>query len=112
MQIILAIGLFPIVRGWRRREKLSRFLVGFELGGAICLLIYVAVCVQSTEFLVRHLTSTLTPLLNAIGFAPYSTADYICRYGLAMAYLTVPQLAAALLAGWINHGRLRQVLLS
>jgi hypothetical protein len=107
MQIILAIGLLPILRRRRRRETPSRFLVGFEVGGGICLLAYVSACVQATESLVWHLTSTLTPVLNALGFLPYSTADYTCRYGLAMAYLTAPQLAAALVAGWINHSGFR-----
>jgi len=103
MQNALLVGLLLMVQRRRRMEQPLAFLVGFEAVGWISLLIYVAVCVQATESLTWHLTCTLTPLLSATGFPPYSTADYICRYGLAMSYLTAPQLVTALVAGWINQ---------
>jgi hypothetical protein len=103
MQSVLAIGRLLTISQRKRSEKPLDFLVGFEVGGGICLLIYVAACILATESLIVHLTRTVTPVLNSLGVVPYSTADYVCRYGLAMAYLTAPQLMAALVAGWINQ---------
>jgi len=112
MQSALIIGLLLVVQRRRQRKKPLPFLAGFEVVGWISLLIYVAVCVGATQSLTWHLACTLTPLLSATGFRPYSTADYTCRYGLAIAYLTAPQLVTALVAGWISQRRREQVLLS
>jgi len=71
--------------------------------------IYVAVCVRATQVLTWHLSVTLSPWLSVTGFPPYSPADLICRYGLAMLYLTAPQLAAALVAGWLYERWCEQI---
>ncbi len=101
MQNALMIGLLLMFQRRRLTEKPPPFLIGFVAVAGISLLIYVAVCVRASEALTWHLTCTLTPLLSATGFQPYSTADYVCRYALATSYLTAPQLATALVAGWI-----------
>jgi hypothetical protein len=104
---VLVISLLLILRRRIRREVPSRFLVGFAVTGWVVLGIFVAVCVQASEPLSRHLLYALTPFLNAFSFIPYSTADFVWRHGLAMCYLTAPQLAAALVAGGMNQRRLR-----
>jgi hypothetical protein len=101
MQTVLLVGLLHMYR--RRREKPSLFLVGFEVAGWMSLLIYASVCVRANESLTWHLSYSLMPLLNATGFRSYSMADYLWRYGIAMSYLTAPQFATALVAGWINQ---------
>jgi hypothetical protein len=103
MQSVLAIGLLLMLRRRRRTEKPLPFLVGFEVVGWTCLLICVAVCVRAPESVDRHLTYILTPLVDAIGFQQFSTPDLICRYSIAMTYLSAPQLAVALVAGWISQ---------
>jgi hypothetical protein len=103
MQCVLVIGLLLLFRQRRLRRKPSPFLVGFEVVGWIGLLVYVAVCFQAPRSLDQHLSSTLSPVVSAIGFQRFSTLDYICQYGAASSYLTAPQLAIALVAGWISH---------
>ena len=100
MQSALVIGLLPMFR--RRTEKPSSFLIGFEVVGWICLLTYAVACIQASNLLLWHLCRTLPPALNVMGFTPYSKADLVWRYGVVTTYLTVPQLAAWLLAGWSN----------
>jgi hypothetical protein len=103
MQGVLAIGLLLMLRRRRRAEKPLPFLVGFEVVGWICLLICLVVCIQTPQAVDEHLAYNLTPLVTAIGFEKFSVPDLICRYSIAMAYLTAPQLALALIAGWITH---------
>jgi hypothetical protein len=103
MQGVLAIGLLIMLRRRRLVRKPVPFLVGFEVVGWICLLIYVVLCFQTAGSIDVHLGNTLNPLLHATGLETFSTSDWIIRVGLAMSFLTVPQLAAALLAGWIGQ---------
>jgi len=103
MQFALAIGLLLMYRLRLRMEKVVPFLIGFEVIGWISLLIYVAVCVLALQTLENHVNYTLGPVVSAIGFQPLSTPDLICRYSITMTYLTAPQLAAALVAGWISQ---------
>ncbi len=101
MQSVLVIGLLPMLR--QRAEKPTPFLMGFEVVGWICLLTYVVVCIKATNPLIWHLSYTLYPVLNVTCFPSYSTADYVWRYVVVTTYLTVPQIAAALVAGWSNR---------
>ena len=103
MQIALVIGLLLMFRRRRRMEKPYPFLVGFEVVGWISLLSYVVLCFQAARSIDRHLGDTLGPLLRVTGFTPLSIPDLICRFILGIAYLTAPQLAIALLAGWIGE---------
>lgn len=103
MQSVLAIGLLLMLRRQERTGKPLPFLVGFEVVGWTCLLICVAVCVQAPESVDRHLTYNLTPVVTAIGFQQFSIPDLICRYVIAITYLTALQLAVALIAGWISQ---------
>ncbi len=112
MQNALMFGLLLLFQRRRRTDKPIPFPIGFEVVGWIGLLIYVGVCVRATEAITWHITCTLTPLLSATGFQPYSTADYICRYGLAMSYLAAPQMVTALVAGWINQRCREQTVLT
>jgi hypothetical protein len=102
MQGVLVIGLLLMFRR-RRMEKQFPFPIGFEVVGWICLLVYVVFCFQAARSIDRHLGETLGPLLNATNLAAFSPPDWIIRVGLAMAYLTAPQLAIAVLAGWISR---------
>jgi hypothetical protein len=108
MQIALVTGLLLMSRRRRRMEMQLPFLVGFEVVGWICLLIYFALCFQAAPSINMHLGNTLNPLLNATGLERFSTPDWIIRVGLAMAFLTVPQLAAALVGGWISQRQWRE----
>ena len=103
MQIALVIGLLLMFRR-RRLEKPFPFLIGFEVVGWICLLIYVVLCFQIPgRSIDRHLGETLGPMLRATGLEPFSTPDMICRFSLLLTYLSAPQLAIALLAGWFSQ---------
>jgi len=106
---ILVVGLLLIL-GRRTRSRISSpFLVAFEVTGWVVLLVFVAVCVQAGESLTVHLTYALSPFLNAMGFRPYSPADFVWRYAVAICYLTAPQLAAAWVAGGITQRWLKQI---
>jgi hypothetical protein len=103
MHSVLVIGLLLMLR----RRKLGRepvpFLIAFEVIGCVCLLVYVVLCFQSGRLIDTHLDDTLGPVLRATGFQPFSAPDWIIRVGLAMSYLTAPQLAIALVGGWFSQ---------
>jgi len=105
MQNALIFGLLLLFGPYRHIVKLRPFFIGFQLSGWVSVLIYLTLWVKAAECVVSHLTGTLPPWLRSAGFQPYSRADLVTRYGLAMSYLTAPQLAAALAAGWINQLR-------
>jgi hypothetical protein len=109
MQIALVILVMLVLRRRGREEKSLPFLSGFVLIGWICHLAYVALCAQSAHSISRHLTNTLTPVVSAIGLPQGSPADYICRFGVATAYLTMLQLIVALVGGWICHSWRQEV---
>jgi len=117
---LLVVGALPMLNflvvgllfclGRRTRSRISStFLVAFEVTGWVALLMFVAVCVQASESLTVHLSYALSPFLNAMGFRPYSPADFVWRYAVAMCYLTAPQLAAAWVAGGITQRWLKQI---
>ena len=66
-------------------------------------MIYVFICIQAARAIDVHLGDTLGPMLRATGFQRFSAPDWIIRIGLAMSYLTAPQLAIALVGGWISQ---------
>jgi hypothetical protein len=103
MQIGLLTGLLLMLGRRRRIQKPYPFLIGFEVVGWIAHLIYVALCLQAAPSLDRHLRAVITPLLNSTGFPPLSKSDLICRYVLGIVCLTAPQLAIALIGGWISQ---------
>jgi hypothetical protein len=103
MQIALMLGLLLMFRRRGRMEKPNSFLIGFEVVGWLCLLIYVVLCFQVSRSIDRHLGDTLGPLLLVTGFRHFSMPDWIIRVGLAMSYLTIPQLTIALVGGWISE---------
>jgi hypothetical protein len=103
MHSVLVIGLLLMLR----RRKLGRepvpFLIAFEVVGSICLVIYVVLCFQTARPIDSHVRETLGPLLRSTGFQPFSPPDWVIRVGLAMSYLTAPQLALALVGGWFSR---------
>jgi hypothetical protein len=103
MQSALVIGLLLVFRWRRRGDKRLPFLVGFEIGGWIASVIFLAVCVFAPISLDQHLRHILAPFLRATGFEPFSLAYMACILITATSYLTAPQLAAALFAGWISQ---------
>ncbi len=103
MQIALVIGLPPAFRWRRSGDKRLPFLIGFEVGGWFSSVILFAVCVFALGSFDKHLRHVLQPFLRGTGFAPFSTPDMIVRIILIACYVTAPQLAIALVGGWICH---------
>lgn len=104
MQIVLIIFLRLMFRRRRRRiEKPQTFLIGFEIVGWIGHLSYVVLCLHAVGSIDRHLTDTLAPPLRAMGFSPFSAADMLVLTVLMSFYVTAPQVAIALVAGWISQ---------
>jgi hypothetical protein len=101
VQSALVTGLITMFRRRGQMEKPNPFLIGFEVVGWIGLLIYVAFCFQAPESIDQHVFHVLGPLLDASGFQRFSSPDMIWRLTLIMSLVSAPQLAAALLAGWI-----------
>ena len=102
MQSVLVIGLLLMFHRRRRVRKPVPFLLGFEVVGWIGHLVYVALCLQAARSLDRHMVAILAPLLNPTG-ASLARLDWILRFTLGMTYLAAPQLAVALVGGWISH---------
>jgi hypothetical protein len=102
MQSALVIGLLLVFRWRRRGDNRLPFLVGFEIGGWIASVILLAVCVFAPISLDQHLRHILAPFLRVTGSEPFSLAYMACTLIIATSYLTAPQLAAALLVGWIS----------
>jgi hypothetical protein len=92
MANVLALGLHPILMSRNRHEKGRPGLVGFEVGGLVALLVFLACSLIMTH----PLHEGVGHLLEALGFVP----DPFVVVG-AVVLLLVPQLALALLGGWL-----------
>ena len=103
LQIVLVIGLFIMIRRRRRMEKPLPFLFGFEVVGWTSHLTYVAACVLAATSIDSYMVHTLDPLLGATKVRLHSAVGFISVCGLVTSCLTTPQLALALLAGWISQ---------
>jgi hypothetical protein len=96
MANVLAIGLYPIL-GLRPEHKRNRpGLVGFEVGGLAALLVFLACSLSMTH----SLHEGVGQVLRAIGLGPPGPVFLVC----ALILLLVPQLAPALLGGWLCRG--------
>lgn len=106
LQSALVIGLFIMIRRRRRIEKPLPFLFGFEVVGWTSHLIYVAVCVLAANSIYNYMDNSLD-ILNSLLGATHpritSVVGVITICGIVTSCLTAPQLAAAVLAGWISQ---------
>jgi hypothetical protein len=103
MQSVLVISLLLLLRRRTRTRRPFPFLLGFVVVGWIGHVIYVLLCTQAARAIDVHLGDMLGPMLQSTGFERFSVADWIIRIGLGTSYLTAPQLASALVAGWISQ---------
>jgi hypothetical protein len=103
MQTALVIGLLLVFRQRRRMEKPNPFLVGFDLLGWIGHLVFVAACVLAAKSISSFMVDVVNLLLGARKGRPHSAAEVILIFGLITSCLTAPQLAIALVGGWINR---------
>lgn len=111
LQSALVIGLFIMIRRRRRIEKLLPFLFGFEVVGWTSHLIYVAVCVLAANSIDNYRDNSLdilNSLLGGINARITSVLGVITLCGIVTSCLTAPQLAAALVAGWVSQRWWRQ----
>jgi hypothetical protein len=93
MANVLAIGLYRIL-GPRPEHRRNRpALVGFEVGGLAALLVFLACSLSMTHSLHEGVGQVLKP----IGLAPPGPVFLVC----ALILLVVPQVALALLGGWL-----------
>lgn len=105
LQSALVIGLFIMIRRRRRVEKPLPFLFGFEVVGWTIHLIYVAVCVLAANSIDNYRDNSSTILNSLLGTNARITSlvGVITLCGMVTSCLTAPQLAAALVAGWISQ---------
>jgi hypothetical protein len=106
LQSALVIGLFLMIRRRRRIEKPLPFLFGFEVVGWTSHLIYVAVCVLAANSINNYRANSLDILDSLLGGTHAqitSVVGVITICGMLGSCLTAPQLAAAVLAGWISQ---------
>jgi hypothetical protein len=92
MANVLALGLYPILMPRHRHERGRPGWVGFEVGGLAALLFYLACSLTMTH----PLHQGVAHLLRALGFVP----GKVFLAG-AVVLLLLPQLALALLGGWL-----------
>src|SRR5689334_2215766 len=99
MANILAAGLLI----GRRYHGSRRFLLGFEAFGAIALASCAAGAILFPDKVVRsYLNLALDPYWNA--FLPnLTTAIILGLYAIALVMLSLPQLAFAVLGGFLSH---------
>jgi hypothetical protein len=90
--LALASLLPPGGRGGRGGGR--RFLAGFEAAGAAALLLYAAAAVRCAGPLHDGLRQVLGP------FRPYGNPTFLAA---AVAFLLLPQLALAVLGGWVSR---------
>jgi hypothetical protein len=94
MANILAAGLLILLRDrWRRRVYLP-WLVGFEVVGWTALCLYASIAYHHPDALRETVVHALSPLV------PPGDQAFIVA---VMATLGLPQLAVALLGGWLNR---------
>ena len=93
MANVLALGLYPILMSRNRHEGGRSGWVGFEVGGLVALLVFLACSLTMTH----PLNENVSHLLRALGFVP---GPVFLVVG-AVVLLLVPQLALALLCGWL-----------
>jgi hypothetical protein len=103
LQCALVIGLFLIIR--RRLDKPLPFLLGFEVVGWTSHLIYVAVCVLAANSIDNYRDNSLDILNSLLGTNARITSvvGVITICGIFTFCLTAPQVAIALVAGWISQ---------
>lgn len=96
---ILAFGLLFFLR---RRGKLP-FLLGFETFGAIVLTLYISGFVLFPDLSVKplhnHFLKTLVPYFQTGPLI--SSVGMVSLFSVMIAILTLPQVAFALLGGWL-----------
>jgi F0F1-type ATP synthase assembly protein I len=93
MANVLAIGLVPLARSRVQHAGRRPALVGFEVGGLVALLLFLVCALNLTHPLHEGVGGVLT----AIGLVPPGPVFLAC----ATTLLLVPQLALALLGGWL-----------
>jgi hypothetical protein len=98
MANILAVGLIIL-----RRRGSRPFLSGFEAFGAAALALYVVGAIFFTEELVMpYVNLALKPLAKTIGIGPLmSTRDILVLVSVTGVMLVLPQVALALIGGFI-----------
>ncbi len=103
------LGLcFLLSRRKSRRMESAPFLIGFEIGGGLALLLYAASCVLLPVSLLNHFKSVFSPLIPYL--ASSGSRYFIQLLELAaMAYFTTLLLIPALIAGWYARRRKRDV---
>jgi hypothetical protein len=93
---VLVVGLLPLIRNLHARREQNPWLVGFEVAGWAGLLLFASIAVYHPdplrETIVQSLGST-----RALGNHAFLAT--ICSA------LLLPQLALALLGGWLNSRR-------
>ncbi len=100
---ILAVGL--LIGFWRRGSR--RFLWGFETLGLTALALFIALASFFTdELLWPYLNLVIEPIVRAHG-AVFTTIEYRSFEVVLAAMLVLPQIAIALIGGFLSrHGRI------
>jgi len=100
MANVLAVGLLL-----SRRRGSRPFLLGFEAFGATALAVYIAGASLTTEKLVRpFFRLVLEHLLEPIHYVRYlNIAGLLVSYPVIIATLILPQLAFALIGGFVSY---------
>ena len=89
-----------------RRCSYSPFLSGFKAAGATALVVYIASICWSSEAVERLTSPLVQPLVDDLRRRPHpSTWDIATIYLLDAALFTLPQLAFALLGGYLLRRR-------
>jgi hypothetical protein len=102
MASLLALGALILYRRRAGQEKPHTFLPGFEIFGTAALLLFVALACYAPREVVDYLRPLLDLLERSIGRAsPLFIPVIIATVALI---LTLPQLAFALMGGWLSIG--------
>jgi hypothetical protein len=107
---VLGVGLLVLRRKLRSKES-APFLMGFEIGGGLALLFYVASSVLFPVPLLIHFKTVFVPLIAYLASSRIGRSGYFvkCLELLVMAYFTTLLSGPALIAGWYARRRKRNV---
>jgi hypothetical protein len=108
MASILVLGIPSLVRGFSGRGKIHPFLTGFEAVGWTVLLVYTGGAVLLPVSVAGLVELVVGALLIFLGFDILSVQTRVPAWELfllilCLLILLLPQLALALVGGWVNR---------
>jgi hypothetical protein len=96
-----ALGLGLLMGRLRRGSE--EFLSGFEAFGVMALLAYTVVAIKFPYQVIKYIHYGTRPYEEAVAGSPFVTLHHVIAYAIGTAMLFLPQVAFALLGGFLSR---------